>query len=79
MSLSDKAQALLKQIYAHRSRGDERFVDEDADEALEYVLQRIADTMSDRHRNAAPLYVVMQEAVGRLRTARRKRQEAETS
>lgn len=79
MALSDKAQSLLKQIYAHRGRGDEQFVDADADEALEYVLQRIVDTLLDRHRNAAPLYVVMREAVGRIRLDHREHHKAETS
>lgn len=79
MALSDKAQTLLKQIYAHRGHGDEQFVEEDADEALEYVLQKIADTLNDRHRNAAPLDVVMREAVGRLRLDRYDRHTAETS
>lgn len=76
MALSDKALDLLKQIYAHRGCGDERLVYEDPDEALEYVLQKITDTLSDRWRNAAPLYVVMQEASGGLRRERRERCEA---
>ena len=64
MALSDKSLHLLKQIYAHRGRGEEQLVDEDADEALEYVLQKIVKTLSDRHRKGAPLYRVIHEAVG---------------
>lgn len=80
MALSSKALDLLKQIYAHRGFGDEQLVDEDPDEALEYVLQEITTRLSDRHRDAAPLYVVMQSAVGSLRVDRedhpRKRRKA---
>lgn len=79
MALSDKAQALLKQIYAYRGRGEEKFVDEDADEALEYVLQEIADTLADRHDHAAPLHMVIRDAVGGLNVDRRERREAQTS
>ncbi len=79
MALSDKARQLLTQIYAHRGYGDEKFVEEDADEALEYLLQKITDTLSDRHHDAAPLYVVMQAAVGRLRSDHYERHETETS
>lgn len=79
MVLSDKSLALLKQIYAHRGRGEEQFVDEDASEALEYVLQRITDTLSDRWRNGAPLDVVMREAVASLNLDRQERRTAEAS
>lgn len=78
MALSDKAMGLLKKIYAHRYQlhSWEGLVDEDPDEALEYMLQKIVNTLSDHHRDAAPLYVVMQEAVGGLRRERRERCEA---
>jgi len=77
MALSDKAHALLKQIYAYRGRGEEKFVYEDVNEALEYVLQEIADTLSDRHDHAAPLHMVMRDAIGHLHVDRHERQEAE--
>lgn len=81
MALSDKALGLLKQIYAHRYQvgGGEELVDKDPDEALEYVLKRIVDTLNDRHHNAAPLYTVMESAVGRLNLDRQERQEAQAS
>lgn len=79
MALSDKSHALLKQIYAYRGRGEEKFVEEDADEALEWVLQTITDTLSDRHRNAAPLHSVIRDAVGGLNLDRQERLKPQTS
>jgi len=70
MVLSDKSLALLKQIYAYRGRGEEQFVEEDANEALEYVLQEIMERLPDRHRAAAPLHMVIRDAVGRLNVDR---------
>lgn len=77
MSLSDKALGLLKQIYARKRA--EGLVDEDPDEALEYVLDEIVKTLASRHHDAAPLYMVMEDAVGGLRLDREERQEAKTS
>ncbi len=77
MALSTLALDLLRQIYA-RERAEE-LVSEDSDEALEYMLQKIVKTLSDRQRNAAPLYVIMEEAVGGLRLDREERQKAESS
>lgn len=77
MALSDKSLDLLKQIYA-RERAEE-LVREDPDEALEYVLDEIVKTLANRHHNAAPLYMVMEDAVGGLRLDREERQEAKTS
>lgn len=81
MALSDKALGLLKQIYAYRRRGEEKFVDEDADEALEYVLQEIVNDLTSRLRDDAstPLYMAMRDAVGRLNLDRQERCKAETS
>ena len=71
MALSDKATGLLKQIYAHhRFKSDKGLVDENPDEALEYMLQEIVDRLSDRHRDSAPLYVVTESAVGGHNLAR---------
>ena len=83
--MSDKALTLLKQIYAHsrdgRRLGREALVDEDPNEALEYLLQEIVDRLSDRqpHRGSAPLYVVMESAVSSLHLDRQERQKAEIS
>ena len=77
MALSDKALGLLKQIYA-RERAEE-LVSEDPDEALEYVLEKIVKTLVNRHHDAAPLYMVMEDAVGGLRLDLEERQEAKTS
>ena len=74
MALSDKALGLLKQIYT-RERAEE-LVNEDPDEALESVLQKIVDTLSDRWHNGAPLDMVMERAVGGFRRERRERREA---
>ncbi|MGH7926979.1 MAG: hypothetical protein ACREQV_04210 [Candidatus Binatia bacterium] len=79
MALSDKALGLLKQIYAYHRYGDEDLVSEDPDEALEYVLERIVDKLSDRHHNAAPLYMVTDSGVSRLRSDRLQGYTAKTS
>ena len=78
MALSDKTLGLLKQIYSHhRFDSDEGLVDENPDEALEYVLQEIVDRLSDRHRDSAPLHVVTESAVGGHNLARIERRGAE--
>lgn len=79
MALSYKTLALLKQIYASRRRGEEKFVEEDSDEALEYMLQGIADRLSDRHHNAAPLYRVIESAIASLSLDRQERRKVPTS
>lgn len=80
MALSDKALALLKQIYAHRYqlRGHEQLVDEDPDEALEYVLQEIVDNLTSRLRDDAstPLFMAMESAVLGLNLDRQEHREA---
>lgn len=73
MALSQKALTLLKRIYAHDGWGREQLVDEDADEALEYLLQEIANTIADRHCHSAPVNMVTQDAVGSLNLARQER------
>lgn len=90
MALSKKSLDLLKKIYDHHKSGDEELVKEDPDEALQYVLQKIVERLSDPYRDSAPLYVVTENAVGGLRSDRadrrrakqnvaRKAQEAKTS
>ena len=81
MALSDKARQLLTQIYAYRGRGEEKFVDEDADEALEYVLQEIVNDLTSRLRDDAstPLHMAIRDAVASLNLDRQERQKAETS
>lgn len=79
MALSDKALGLLKQIYAHhRFDSDEGLVDEDPDEALEYVLKKIVDKLSNRHERSVPLYMVTESAVGRLNLDRQERRTVNT-
>ena len=81
MALSDKARQLLTQIYAYRGRGEEQFVEEDENEALEYVLQEIVNDLTSRLRDdaAAPLHMVIRDAVSNLSARHRERHEAETS
>jgi len=81
MALSEKARELLTQIYAYRGYGDEKFVSEDADEALEYVLQEIVNDLTSRLRDDAstPLNMAMRKAVVSLRLDWRERREVETS
>lgn len=85
MALSEKVLQLLKQIYAYRRDGRrlgrEALVDEDPDEALEYVLQEIVSDLTSRLREdaASPLYTTLESAVGRLHLDRQERHTAKTS
>lgn len=81
MALSDKALGLLKRIYAcgylYPPRSREALVDEDPEEALEYLLQEIVDHLYperwNRHRQSSPLYMVMESAIGGLNQERQER------
>lgn len=65
MALSAKAVELLKQIYAHhRYDHDQGLVDENPDEAIERLLQEIADHLGSRHHDSTPLYMVTESVVG---------------
>jgi hypothetical protein len=78
VTVSQKARVLLKQIYSYRGRGEERFVDENTDEALEYLLAEIVDNLTSRVREEAstPLHMMVRRAVGRLNVNRVERQSA---
>jgi hypothetical protein len=71
MALSKKSLALLKKIYKHHRSSGDKLVQEDPDKALEYMLQEIAERLTNPQRSdSSPLYVVTEDAVSGLRADR---------
>lgn len=82
MALPAKVVDLLKQIYAHRGFGDEKLVEEDADKAMECVLQEIVEHLypapNNRYMESSPIRTVMESAVGSLRLQRNERRRSKS-